>query len=49
MLRALEVRQAVVEGNHPEVALSLHNMGITYYNLATYDAALPYHTQALAM
>ena len=38
----LRARQTAAE-------LNLHNMGITYYNLAMYDAALPYHTQALAM
>ena len=37
------------EGNHPEVATSIYNMGEAYYNLAKYDAALQYYKQALAM
>ena len=37
------------KGNHPDVAMSLFNMGGFYYNLAMYDAALRYLTRALAM
>ena len=37
------------EGDHPDIAESLYNLGIIYKNLTKYDAALPFFARALAI
>ncbi|OJW72063.1 MAG: hypothetical protein BGO68_00800 [Candidatus Amoebophilus sp. 36-38] len=49
--KALKMRQALYKdnGNHPDIANSLHNLGMVYSSFRQYEEALKYHGEALEM
>ncbi len=47
--KALEIRQALYPGNHPDVAMSLNNVGNTYNTLGEASKGLEHFQQALEM
>ena len=48
-MKALEVRQKFLEGNHRDLASSYNQIGTSYRRLCKYDKALQYCTIALTM
>ena len=47
--KALTIGEAVLPGNHPDLAQSYNNVGGTYGNLGNYEKALEYQRKALAI
>jgi tetratricopeptide (TPR) repeat protein len=47
MLEALEIRQSIGEGRHPEVAMSMHGLAKVYVNQERYSEALVRFKEAL--
>lgn len=47
--QALAIRQRLYQGDHPDIARSLHNFGIDLYAVGDYARARDLHEQALAM
>jgi tetratricopeptide (TPR) repeat protein len=49
LLKALEVRQQVLEANHPDTARTLNDLGVLYFNQANYKEAEPLLQVALTI
>ncbi|MEH2459839.1 tetratricopeptide repeat protein [Nostoc sp.] len=47
--QCVDVCQALFNGDHPDVAISLNNLGLLYNSLGQYSKAEPLYTQALEM
>jgi len=47
--RALAIYEKALGPDHPDVAMTLNNLAITYTDLAQYDQALPLYQRALAI
>ena len=48
-LKALQIRERVLPGDHPDLALSYNNVGSTYYAQGKYEDALEYLLKALGI
>lgn len=46
---ALEIRQTLYKGNHPDIASSLHHVGWAYFHYGDFQRGLIFHQQALKM
>jgi tetratricopeptide (TPR) repeat protein/DNA-binding XRE family transcriptional regulator len=49
LLRALVIRQQLLEANHPDTARTLNDLGVIYFNQGTYREAEPLLQEALAI
>ncbi|RNA12680.1 tetratricopeptide repeat [Brachionus plicatilis] len=47
--KALEMHQKLLPENHPDIADSLNNIGVSYYNLGKHQESLEYDIKALEM
>ena len=47
--RVLEIQKTMVEGDHPDVATSYHNIGVVYYYQGKYEETLDQYQKALAI
>src|SRR5207248_4300782 len=49
LLKALPIRQQVLEANHPDTARTLNDLGVLYFNQGKYQEAEPLLQKALAI